>query len=268
MDSENPINPKDLQSDAAVPQQVVQPPPLRVIQLFMSARNLKNLDQGRDKSDTQVVLKMKWHANQKNWSEVDHTEVIHDNLSPSWSHHFDVIFNFGQNLALRFEINDLDSDGSQKMIGYIETTLTDLVKNASSSPLEKQLAGEFTDAGYLSIKASEKRNVSNKVHIDFQAIGLPECQNVQQCNFSTTYFMEIYRGGMSSGAKIYESDFFVDDLNHRFSDLCFTDAELCGTDAGELIGVKFINRNQYKMENKEIACAEFSIDALRNASGG
>lgn len=61
----------------------------------MSARDLKNLDQGRDKSDTQVVLKMKWHANQKNWSEVDHTEVIHDNLDPKWAHHFDVIFNFG-----------------------------------------------------------------------------------------------------------------------------------------------------------------------------
>ena len=68
---------------------------LRVIQVFMQGRNLKNLDVGRDKSDTQVILKMKWHANQTDWLEVDHTEVIHDNLNPNYSHHFEIIYNFG-----------------------------------------------------------------------------------------------------------------------------------------------------------------------------
>ena len=69
---------------------------LRVIQVFVQGRNLKNLDQGRDKSDTQTILKMKWHANQTDWLEVDHTEVIHDNLNPNYTHHFEIIYNFGQ----------------------------------------------------------------------------------------------------------------------------------------------------------------------------
>jgi len=41
------------------------------VQLFLSGKNLKNLDKGRDKSDTFVVLKMKWSVNQKEWIEAD-----------------------------------------------------------------------------------------------------------------------------------------------------------------------------------------------------
>lgn len=86
------------------------------------------MDTGRDKSDCQCVLKMKWHANQAQWNEVDHTEVIHDNLDPNWTHHFDVIYNFGQKLELRFEVNDMDADGTSNEIGAVEVSLADLVK--------------------------------------------------------------------------------------------------------------------------------------------
>lgn len=61
----------------------------------MQGRNFKNMDGNRDKSDTQVTLNMKWRPDQTNWTEVDRTEVIADNLNPNYAHHFDVIFNFG-----------------------------------------------------------------------------------------------------------------------------------------------------------------------------
>jgi hypothetical protein len=56
------------------------PTKLRVVQLFLSGKNLKNLDKGRDKSDTFVVLKMKWSGDQKDWIEVDQTETCFNNL--------------------------------------------------------------------------------------------------------------------------------------------------------------------------------------------
>jgi hypothetical protein len=59
-------------------------PDLRVIQIFLKARDLCNLDMGNDKSDSQVILKMKWLSNQKDWAEVDRTEVVLDSLNPSW----------------------------------------------------------------------------------------------------------------------------------------------------------------------------------------
>jgi hypothetical protein len=37
-----------------------EPKTLRVLQIFVQGKKLKNLDGVRDKSDTQVVLKMKW----------------------------------------------------------------------------------------------------------------------------------------------------------------------------------------------------------------
>jgi hypothetical protein len=71
-------------------------PTVKVISLYMKGRDLMNMDDDRDKSDCQVVLKMKWLSTQQDWSEVDRTECIMDNLNPSWQSHFDVVFNFGQ----------------------------------------------------------------------------------------------------------------------------------------------------------------------------
>lgn len=76
-------------------------------------------------------------------------------------------------------------------------------------------------------------------------MGLPQCVDVFKFNFSTTYFMEIYRGERGKNVKIYESSYWVDDLNERFTALTFEDALLCNADPKCPIEFKFINRNQY-----------------------
>ena len=68
---------------------------LRVMSLYLRGKQLLNLDTGRDKSDTFVVLKMKWQSDQSDWLEVDQTEVVFDSLDPNWEHRFKVVFNFG-----------------------------------------------------------------------------------------------------------------------------------------------------------------------------
>ncbi len=57
---------------------------------------------------------MKWKPNQQDWIEIDRTEVIADSLDPKYSKHFDVIYNFGQMVQLRFLVNDVDSDGKKQ----------------------------------------------------------------------------------------------------------------------------------------------------------
>ena len=147
---------------------------LRVIQVFVQGRDLKNLDEGRDKSDTQTILKMKWHANQADWLEVDHTEVIHDNLNPNYAHHFEVIYNFGQQCQLRFEVVDLDSDGTVQPIGGHECTLVDLVRQSSDEPYIRNLTGQYEEAGSITLMAEEKRNASQKIVLDLEVNDLPE----------------------------------------------------------------------------------------------
>ena len=136
-------------------------PTVKVISLYMKGRDLMNMDEDRDKSDCQVVLKMKWLSTQQDWSEVDRTECIMDNLNPSWQSHFDVVFNFGQALHLRFEVVDADSDGSFKLIGHTETTLSALIRETEGKQMiEKPLrnADVPNNPGYLSIGAEEKKS--------------------------------------------------------------------------------------------------------------
>ena len=90
--------------------------------------------------------------------EVDHTEVIHDNLSPNYTHHFEVIYNFGQQCKLRFEIVDLDADGSIQLIGAHECTLVDLVRHSGEVEYKHELVSEHSNPGTITLKAEEKRN--------------------------------------------------------------------------------------------------------------
>lgn len=86
-------------------------------------------------------------------------------------------------------------------------------------------------------------------------------------NFSDTYFMEIYRGDAKDNVKVYESEWFVNDLNHRFEPIKITDAHLCGCDPKAPITIKFINRNQFTMTNTEVATLETSVLQLASICG-
>merc|ERR1719469_1671761 len=225
-------------------------PTVKVISLYMKGRDLMNMDQDRDKSDCQVVLKMKWLSTQQDWSEVDRTEVIMDNLNPDWQSHFDVVFNFGQALHLRFEVVDANSDGSFSMVGYTETTLSALIRETEGKKMiEKNLMGENApNAGFLSIGAEEKKSARQKIKMQVAVNGLPSCNSIMQCNFSTTYFL--------------------DEFNYRFAEMEFTDQDLCNGDLDAAIEFKFINRNQYKMDNVEICYFQTTLNELNKAADG
>jgi len=75
--------------------------------------------------------------------------------------------------------------------------------------------------------------------------------------------MELYRGPRGANGKVFESSFFVDNMNYHFKPLSFTDAQLCGGDPDSPIEIKFINRNQYKMENSEICYAETTLNKIK-----
>lgn len=85
----SPKNAADKASPATLPAG------LKIMQLYVQGKSLKNLDEGRDKSDYMCVLKMKWQKDQSEWLEVDQTEVVFDSLDPKWEHCFSVVFNLG-----------------------------------------------------------------------------------------------------------------------------------------------------------------------------
>lgn len=74
------------------------------LELFFSCRNLADLDTF-SKSDPYVVIQIK---NNDRWEEYGRTEIIYDNLNPTFAHtvHLDYYFELSQ--ALKFSVYDYD----------------------------------------------------------------------------------------------------------------------------------------------------------------
>ena len=92
---------------------------------------------------------MKWQGSQQEWHEVDHTETIYDNLDPDWTHRFNVIFNFGQTLHLKFDVFDQDDNKPPELIGSHETTLAELVRQKEGTDFP--LKSTHTNPGCLNL---------------------------------------------------------------------------------------------------------------------
>ena len=74
--------------------------------------------------------------------------------------------------------------------------------------------------------------------------------------------MEIFKGPAGSQVKIFESDWIVDDLNHLYSDLKFSDAHLNNCDSKYPIEIRFNSRNQFRMQNTVVAICKTTAGEL------
>lgn len=99
--------------------------------------------------------------------------------------------------------------------------------------------------GSLFLGCDEKKSARKTINFELEVEGLPSCSNMMQCNFSTTYFLEIHRCSPAGGAttKFYESEYFVDEFDYAFSPMEFTDQQLCNGDENSEIRFSFFNRN-------------------------
>lgn len=98
--------------------------------------------------------------------------------------------------------------------------------------------------------------------MDIEPFELPHRTNIWTCNFSTTYYMEIFRGARGENIKIYESPYLVFGTELRLRDLIFTDSQLCGADPDSPIEFKFIERNQYKMTDVEVGYIQTTLPIM------
>lgn len=165
---------------------------------------------------------------------------------------------------LRFECNDLDTNNKVDFIGSCEVDLASLVKNCTENSKSFTLGDK---CGSLKIQCNETSKTKERIHLDIQAANMPSMNNIWAFQFSSTYFLEIFRGPRGNNVKIYESEWYVNDPNHRFKGLEFSDSQFCNGDPDMKIEFKFINRNQYMMENTEICYLETSLNELCDHAG-
>ena len=89
------------------------------IELFLSCRNLKDLDVF-SKSDPYVKVSFKRDFTHNNFAVMGRTETIQNNLNPNFTKSFVIDFLFESRQDIRFDVFDDDGKGNDDdYIGYV-----------------------------------------------------------------------------------------------------------------------------------------------------
>lgn len=129
------------------------------VEIFFSARNLKNKDQ-MSKTDPIFLLYQKEKVN-SNWIEIHRTEQINDNLNPDFTKSFVMDFIFERHQFLKIECRDIDNASGTKFdtLGHCEFELGNLMgshKNMLIIPLLNKKGVKQGDAIIRSEKVSKE----------------------------------------------------------------------------------------------------------------
>ncbi|XP_030066845.1 copine-1 isoform X3 [Microcaecilia unicolor] len=133
----------------------------RVVTFEIEARNLDKKD-FFGKSDP--FLEFYKQGNSGSWQLVYRSEVIKNNLSPTWRKFSVPLQTFcggDFDKPIKVHCSDYDNDGSHDLIGSFETRLSQLQKAGSSSPMEyecihpekKQKKKSYKNSGIVRIKS-------------------------------------------------------------------------------------------------------------------
>ncbi len=113
MEYQRPSTAPDITNPNFIP---VEEPCGQDIELYLSGRNLKDLDTF-SKSDPQVRVYIKDKPTAATWRKVGETEVIQNNLNPDWKTTITVFYQFEVSQQVRIEVVDSDGKDSTELIG-------------------------------------------------------------------------------------------------------------------------------------------------------
>ena len=106
--------------------QIEEDPNFYRIQLFISCRDLKNLD-FMSKSDPICHVHVKKDTKQAFWTKFSSTEQVKDNLNPDFNTVIHCYYYFERHQPIRFEVNDTDGKGDFQVIGEADTTIGHII---------------------------------------------------------------------------------------------------------------------------------------------
>lgn len=139
------------------------------VELRLECRGLLNKDV-MSKSDPCAVLYM---DHKGRWEEVGRTENVKNSLDPRFSRSFTVSYYFEEVQKLQIAVYDIDNATPQltddDFLGYVETTLGQLVSN---SPYTKPLLlrnGHRAGNGVITVRTEELKEGSETVSMTFHA---------------------------------------------------------------------------------------------------
>ncbi|DBA04620.1 TPA: hypothetical protein N0F65_012203 [Lagenidium giganteum] len=205
--------------------------PTSKVELSFSAKDLKDRDV-LSKSDPFAVVYTKPRGSAQ-WVKLGQTEVIKDNLNPSWAKQFLLDFYFQEQQPLRVEIYDEDEKGGklsqQDVIGATEFTLGQIMgAPGQSASLLLTRGGKSKHQGSLLVRAEEARESGEQVRFRFSASGLA---NMDGFFSKSDPFLVISRKrDDGSWVTVFKSETIDNNLNPQWKPFEIPVQKLCNGD--------------------------------------
>ena len=166
------------------------------------------------------------------WNELGRTEMLTDNLNPSWRKKFVVDYKFEQRQLVKFEVYDWDSKSSKvkdhDFLGSLECTLAQIVA-APNKQFNAAIKEGPSKGGKFFISAEELSGNKDILTIQFGAKGLDKKDTFGK---SDPYLVisKISPGGAYS--VVHRSEMIKNTLNPDWQQFKINVSELCNADYG------------------------------------
>lgn len=145
--------------------------PSTSVELTISCSNLVDADVF-SKSDPMCVIFTQEYG-MDNWKEYGRTEVIWNNLNPSFVTKINIDYYFETRQHLKFAVYDVDSNTpdltKHDFLGFMTCTLGEIV---SAGLLKRNLNGPKKNSGTMTVKAEELANLKDNVTLHFSGTHL------------------------------------------------------------------------------------------------
>ena len=145
--------------------------PSSQVQLFISCRNLKNLDI-IGKSDPYCEIYLKNDSRSK-WIKIGKTDTVMNSLNPDFATPITISYYFEKDQEIRFEVYDLDPSRSEEQ-GSITTKVGRLVGARNQTYVDKLThSNKKGDRGEIIVKTDTVKGSNKSLKMTVKVSNLP-----------------------------------------------------------------------------------------------
>jgi len=228
------------------------------VELYLSCKNLKNLDGFRGKSDPQVKL---YHKVNDSWESLNQTEIIKDNQNPLFKTTFVLDFIFETEQPLKFEVLDIDPSNKSDTLGVLETTLG-AIMGARKQTLTQELTYKEKPSGTLVVKAEKADENCNKVYMFWNGVKLMNTDGLFGKSDPFLRFFKIRSSGEL--LQVHETEVVKDNLNPAWKPIKISDIKL-GSSHSKMFKIECWDQEK-DGKHQFIGSCEASIELMKDGA--
>lgn len=230
------------------------------VELSLSCHDLPNADV-ITKSDPQVIVYQIDVGREGKKCEIGRTEVINDDLNPKFAKKIIIQYHFEQIQKLRFEVLDIDPIGGHDFLGYLETTLAEIITCRSSSFKQALVGGPRKRPGYLIIDVEEMTSCKQVAYFNLRAMDLPS----SYCGlFRPSASVHIYRSNENGNLNIvHRSPIIRANCNPQFNKFQLKLVTICNGDLDRSIRFELMDERFGLQRN--LGFFETTINSLKSS---